>query len=848
MKKLRLILMLAVSTILSAAALIALAAPADIPGFWVQERLGAPDSLLFFVDSSHGWAAHGDAIFRTEDGGASWSAVTFAQGGPGANGPVDSIYFVDARRGWAAGHKSCGNLRVSAEWSARTFDGGQTWQSRSRCFDDGMTAWYSSIYFYDASTGWWDDCRTADGGQTWTCGIYDQSALPGDLHFLRFTSRATGYATAGGNLYKTTDAGSSWALVRALPAWTSAVCVGPGAASMVAAGANGRIASSRDGGLTWQDAASPLTRDLKQCEFPTSQVAWVGGVGGQVARSEDAGRTWDAVDSGATSRVTDLAAAGFAYAWLYAGDLRRTRDAGAQWTALRSASAAPLAAVAMGSTSAGWAGGSEPTILGRDGQRWRDRVMAVGPIRSVDAVSPLKAWALSPKNLQRTADGGSTWETLPLPVTDAVAVDFKATASGSEGWLISNGAAYRSLDGGATWQLNRQCGSACDLFLALSVPDGPAGVIWLLGTRAASGFDQVRVLRSVDGGASWEERSVGGHIGCREWDIAAADASRAWLLTCDNYNGDATFSEVVATTDGGGSWTLQRGQMGGILEQLLDLDAVSATEVWGAGRFGRIVHTTDGGERWLEWNYPNLLTLRAVDAPAPGEAWFVGDAGQVLHYSASEPPGCWATPTPIATVYATPPPSGNIARRVAACVDDAYVRVDTDERLYDREYVRMGARDGGAVPYVDGFLFRNVRIPRGAAITSAVLRLVPEGHQSGAPVAVTLAGELQPQAQDFSAVNWGAHERPRTGARVPWTLNATATGATVSPDVAAIVEEIVAQPDWKPGNNLAILVDPAPGGQQYVNWKAYDLSAGEAAELVIAYRPQSSLWLPLLTK
>lgn len=54
MKKLRLILMLAVSTILSAAALIALAAPADIPGFWVQERLGAPDSLLFFVDSSHG--------------------------------------------------------------------------------------------------------------------------------------------------------------------------------------------------------------------------------------------------------------------------------------------------------------------------------------------------------------------------------------------------------------------------------------------------------------------------------------------------------------------------------------------------------------------------------------------------------------------------------------------------------------------------------------------------------------------------------------------------------------------------------------------------------------------------
>lgn len=138
MKKLRPLVLLAVVAVLLTAALIALAAPADIPGFWIQERLGVPSSLLFFVDSNHGWGASGDVVFRTEDGGATWAAASFAQGGPGANGPIDSIHFIDSRRGWVAGHKSCGNLRVSAEWSARTTDGGRTWQSRSRCFDDGM--------------------------------------------------------------------------------------------------------------------------------------------------------------------------------------------------------------------------------------------------------------------------------------------------------------------------------------------------------------------------------------------------------------------------------------------------------------------------------------------------------------------------------------------------------------------------------------------------------------------------------------------------------------------------------------------------------------------------------------
>jgi hypothetical protein len=50
------------------------------------------------------------------------------------------------------------------------------------------------------------------------------------------------------------------------------------------------------------------------------------------------------------------------------------------------------------------------------------------------------------------------------------------------------------------------------------------------------------------------------------------------------------------------------------------------------------------------------------------------------------------------------------------------------------------------------------------------------------------------------------------------------------------VQEIVNQDDWQPGNNLAILVDAAPGNQQYVDWRAYDFVPADAAVLSVSYR------------
>jgi hypothetical protein len=227
----------------------------------------------------------------------------------------------------------------------------------------------------------------------------------------------------------------------------------------------------------------------------------------------------------------------------------------------------------------------------------------------------------------------------------------------------------------------------------------------------------------------------------------------------------------------------------------------------------------------------------------------VGDGGLILHYSATEPPGCWATPTPHPTYQGALPDTATIQRQVAHCMDDAYVRVDTEELLYDYVLVRMGAREGGTVPYVDGFLFRDLRIPRGAQITAARLQLEPWGYQSGVPVVVEVSGDARDQSEDFNPSNQWPHLRPRTAARATWQLTTTATGLTNSPDIAPIVEEIVGQVDWRAGNDLAILISAAANTAQYVDWQAYDFSASNAVRLIVSYNWKGlPTWLPLVLR
>lgn len=193
------------------------------------------------------------------------------------------------------------------------------------------------------------------------------------------------------------------------------------------------------------------------------------------------------------------------------------------------------------------------------------------------------------------------------------------------------------------------------------------------------------------------------------------------------------------------------------------------------------------------------------------------------------------TPTPHPTYGGTLPPVGTVARQVAHCVDDTHETLGGAAGLSsDSFYVRTGEL-GAEAQYLGGFLFRDVRAPQGAQIVSATLRLT-YWYQPDAAVALEVAGELTPQASDFSAANLPPHARPRTLARAQWAITDTQGISVESPNLAGIIEEIMGQDGWQPGNNLALLISPGLAGAMFADWQAFDFSAANAAQLILSYR------------
>jgi len=105
------------------------------------------------------------------------------------------------------------------------------------------------------------------------------------------------------------------------------------------------------------------------------------------------------------------------------------------------------------------------------------------------------------EQLNRTSDGGTTWDSLPLP-TGSASIDGLAFSSSSYGWLLVGGQArtlYATSDAGSTWR---------------RLPDPPADA-YNLGFRnsaevwlGSAGLQVPHVYRSTDAGQSWQRHDL----------------------------------------------------------------------------------------------------------------------------------------------------------------------------------------------------------------------------------------------------------------------------------------------------------------------------------------------------
>jgi hypothetical protein len=177
--------------------------------------------------------------------------------------------------------------------------------------------------------------------------------------------------------------------------------------------------------------------------------------------------------------------------------------------------------------------------------------------------------------------------------------------------------------------------------------------------------------------------------------------------------------------------------------------------------------------------------------------------------------------------------------RVSAGPDDAVESTADGSVSIDVFDLTMGT---DAVGHIVGIRFHDIEIPPGAGILNAYVQFTASGSDAFV-MSLTVAGEAADDAASFSATTNDLSARPITASSATW--NPLGWGADTSdfgqrtPDLSAILQEIVDRPGWADGNALVLLISPGVGtGVRHAY--SYDGQPLSAPQLIVQYKEPSS--------
>jgi hypothetical protein len=170
---------------------------------------------------------------------------------------------------------------------------------------------------------------------------------------------------------------------------------------------------------------------------------------------------------------------------------------------------------------------------------------------------------------------------------------------------------------------------------------------------------------------------------------------------------------------------------------------------------------------------------------------------------------------------------------VAASGNDAEQRTSTGAVTVTSGDLNLGT-DAGR-PQTVGIRFTGLTLPQGATITGAWVQFQADEAGSGATV-LEFRGEDADDAAGFTTTSGSFTPLPRTDAAVGWAPPAWPTVGVRGPDqrtpnLAAIVQEIVDRSGWASGHALVLLVT----GNGERTAEAFDGGATKAPVLIIEF-------------
>lgn len=474
------------------------------------------------------------SVYVTADRGQSWALATALPGTPSGGGAAEpgDIHFTSA----TAGVATAGNAIY------RTTNGGSSWTLANNVANGFLRRFaFSSaldgIVVGDNST----PLVTADGGATFT----PVATAPGaQLHDVDCATALLCVArnSDGQTLRRTDDGGTTWAAI----APSSQGIYGVSFASptrAVGVGNAGATVASSDAGVNWAAISSSIDGVFSELRVRSGNVAYVFGEGGALGRTTDAGATWTRFNVLTSGNVEDAAFPEVAEGFVIDsnGQLLRTKNGGTSWQVLDTGTTArPRALFAPTKQTV--------ALIGPKGIRRSDdgganfslltnkRLKRASLGRVDEAGSAVFAYGSS--SIYRSDSKASTWKPVKGPRGRKIWVlDFSTAKIGHV--LDHKGELWVTTNGGKRWKMLTGFGhndNSNGSLTTMAWGDAKNGFV--------SGPDQP-ILNTNDGGKTWTEQTAFARDG---WSgsvlLGASGANNAFALRSGT-------SSIIVTGSGG---------------------------------------------------------------------------------------------------------------------------------------------------------------------------------------------------------------------------------------------------------------------------------------------------------
>ncbi|HLH00273.1 MAG TPA: hypothetical protein VKX49_28460 [Bryobacteraceae bacterium] len=438
--------------------------------------------------------------------------------------------------------------------------------------------------------------KSTDAGASWAAvsTIADVSAVAADP-----TTPSTVYAGLRRGMWKSVDGGATWRGAGLSGTWITTVIVHPSNPSTLYASDGYKLYKTTDAAASWAEMPVVLPSLAPQLPPPliwnfridprdssTLYLTQLGPAGGPLFKSTDGGGTWSQINSGPFASLLAVSQDSKIYALRVDQNLVVSTDGGVTFTATGfQTSLTSFAIVPTDSNTlyAGTYGPNQSIIKSTDGGRTWNTVDTTAPPTSALVVNPADSSvvyaATFVRGVFKTSDSGATWN----PTNSGLIVRnlFVLAAHPTDSATVYTGGddgLFKSADGGASWA-NQSVPP-----IVLNVPQGPNGLP--LPPSAIAPFDPVAPAS------------------IRSLLIDPMDPQTIYIGT-HRTNG-CFFMDMLLykSTDGGANWdnTVTPKQSGCLADALLAIDPINSGTLymrWGDDWDGfGLIKTLDAGANW----------------------------------------------------------------------------------------------------------------------------------------------------------------------------------------------------------------------------------------------------------